>query len=80
MPNRDSKKCRFKEEYIHDLEEWLALGHTFKSFAGLIGIHDRTLYAWTIKFPLLLEAKRRGFAKAKAEREFRGGANEVIDD
>jgi hypothetical protein len=57
------RPTQYKESYCKLLEEHLASGLTFRSFAGVIGVHFDTLYEWVKKHENFADAKKRGTAK-----------------
>ena len=50
----------YLEDYCELLVEHMAGGLSFESFAGLIDVSNKTLYAWTEKHEAFLHAKERG--------------------
>jgi len=53
----------YKEEYCQMLIDHMAQGLSFRSFAGLIGVHFDTLYEWVKVHPSFSDAKKIGLPK-----------------
>jgi hypothetical protein len=53
----------YKEEYCKMLQDHLASGLMYESFAGELSISIETLYAWERDYPEFSEAKKIGWPK-----------------
>lgn len=58
------RPTKYKNRYCQALDEHMKEGFSYSSFAGLIGVHLDTLYAWERKHPEFSEAKKRGELKS----------------
>lgn len=56
-------RFRYNPAYCEDIIEFMAMGHTSTAFAGEIGVHRDTLYAWRAKYPDFMDAMKIGTAK-----------------
>jgi hypothetical protein len=54
---------KFRKEYCKALEQHMAEGLSFRSFAGVVGVCKSTLYNWLNDNPEFLDAKDRGMEK-----------------
>ena len=54
----------YSPEYCDKLIEHCAKGLSYESFAGVIDVCKRTLYAWETHYPQWVEAKAKAYAKA----------------
>lgn len=61
---RTGPPSSYKEAYINELIECLALGHSITAFAGQIGVARSTVFEWMKKHPEFSMAYQ--IAKAKA--------------
>lgn len=57
------RPTKFKPEYCQMLEDHMAEGYTFESFAGLIGVNFDTLYEWCKVHANFSESKNKGRPK-----------------
>jgi len=55
---------KYKEEYCQMLIDHMAQGLSFRSFAGLIGVHFDTLYEWVKVHRNFSDAKKTGLPKS----------------
>lgn len=55
-------KYKYKKIYDEELYAHMALGYSYTSFAGRIGVTIYQLYNWEKKYPSWLAAKHRGEA------------------
>jgi hypothetical protein len=54
----------YQESYCKKLEEHMTKGHSFESFAGLIGVGTSTLYEWKNHYKEFKESFKIGHAKS----------------
>lgn len=63
--NPVGRPTKYKPEYPEMLEEHMASGLSFESFAGLVSVDRETIYTWTEKHPKFLDAKKTGIEKGR---------------
>jgi hypothetical protein len=56
------RPSKYKPEYCEALVRHMKGGLSFESFAGAIGVHYDTLYAWEKRHAAFSEAKKKGAA------------------
>jgi transposase len=61
LPNPVGRPTDYKPEYCSQLEEHMASGLSYESFAGTVRVSKQTLYDWEAKYSGFLDAKRIGF-------------------
>ncbi len=53
---------KYKPEYCEKLIEHMSIGHSFESFAGIVGVCFDTVYRWSNTHQEFSEAKKKGKA------------------
>jgi hypothetical protein len=56
----EGRPTKYKEEYCKMLEDHMAQGLSFESFAGTIRVHRETLYEWCNVHREFSDSKKRG--------------------
>lgn len=65
MAHPGGRPTAYKPEYCEQLINHMANGLSFESFAGLLGVSNKTLYNWTKLSEEFLQAKEIGFEKSR---------------
>lgn len=63
--NPVGRPSKYKPEYCEQLLKHMSEGLSFESFAGVIEVSNKTLYAWAEQFPEFLHAKEIGTDKSR---------------
>lgn len=65
-PSRpEGRPTKYEASYCDSLLSHMALGYSFESFAGRIGVHRDTLYEWLKHHPEFSDAKKVGTEKSR---------------
>lgn len=72
------RPSKYKKEYCQLLITSMAQGFSFEAFAGEVGVHFDTLYAWVDQFPEFSEAKKLGKAQSLRFWEKKGIDNLLV--
>lgn len=54
----------FQTKYCREIISWMAKGFSIASFAGNIGVGEKTIYNWAKKYPQFLQSIKVGKAKS----------------
>lgn len=61
---RTGRPKKYDPKYCKEIVNWMARGFSIMSFAGKIGVDERTIYYWVAKYPDLNQAIKIGKAKS----------------
>lgn len=57
-----ARPSKYKPEFCQMLIQHSSAGHSFESFAALVGVSRDTLYSWEEKIPEFSDTKKRAWA------------------
>jgi len=65
VPRPPGRPSTYRPEHCPALEDHMEKGYSFESFAGTIGVHRDTLYAWEKSHIEFSDAKKVGIEKGR---------------
>jgi hypothetical protein len=64
-PRSPGQPTKYEPRYCEELVRHMEMGYSFESFAGRIGVHRDTLYAWAEAHVEFSDAKKVGTEKSR---------------
>lgn len=61
---KTGRPIKYDPRYCREVVQWMARGFSILSYAGKIGVDERTIYYWVKKYPDFFQSIKTGKAKS----------------